>query len=188
MCKILIVDRDIKNRTLIRLSLRDFEISETDNGSTAIEMIKKHNPKVVLFNLSTPHWELFVEDKNLDTIAVAITESKNEEKMKYAFDVGVDDVIYMKPFFPVLLKCKIDKLRSRQVYGKVSALLTEVSVCLQQISTVLEVVNIGGGRNSPTASQRFSPTSDRRRKKCGRLGSKIATKRRTMSKGPRRQE
>ena len=184
MCKILVVDSDIKTRTLIRLSLREYEISETDNGSTALEIIKSTAPQVVLFNLSTPYWELFVEDKSpVDTIAVAITESKNEEEMKYAFDVGVDDVIYMKPFFPVLLKCKIDKLRSRQVYGKVSALLTEVSVCLQQISTVLEVVNIGGGRNSPTASKGLSLTSDRRRKKCGRLGSKTAAKRCTMSNG-----
>lgn len=186
MCKILVVDSDIKTRTLIRLSLREYEISETDNGSTALEIMKSIAPKVVLFNLSTPHWELFVEDKNLDTIAVAITESKNEEEMKYAFDVGVDDVIYMKPFFPVLLKCKIDKLRSRQVYGKVSALLTEVSVCLQQISTVLEVVGIGGGGNSPTASKGLSLTSDGRRKKCGRLGSKTTAKRCTVPKGPRR--
>lgn len=184
MCKILVVDRDIKTRTLIRLSLREYEISETDNGSTALEIMKSTAPKVVLFNLSTPHWELFVENKSpVDTIAVAITESKNEEKMKYAFDVGVDDVIYMKPFFPVLLKCKIDKLRSRQVYGKVSALLTEVSVCLQQISTVLEVVNIGGGRNSPTTGKGLSLTSDRRRQKCSRLGSKTKAKRYTMSNG-----
>ena len=51
MCKILVVDSDIKTRTLIRLSLREYEISETDNGSTALEIIKSTAPKVVLFNL-----------------------------------------------------------------------------------------------------------------------------------------
>jgi two-component system response regulator HydG len=53
--KILVVDDDIAHRTMLRIILSwEYEISEADDGSSAIEKIQHYPPDLVLMDIRMP--------------------------------------------------------------------------------------------------------------------------------------
>jgi DNA-binding response OmpR family regulator len=117
MPKILIVDdepyvRLLIERTLERLEDYGVEIEVTDNGATALEMIRKSPPNLVFLDVMMPRMNGFDVCKAVkndyatkDVYIVLLTAKGQEVDRKKGLEFGAD--MYMtKPFSPDELVAK----------------------------------------------------------------------------------
>ncbi|GIP20298.1 PleD family two-component system response regulator [Paenibacillus sp. J22TS3] len=113
--RILIVDNDatIREFLQIRLQMQGYETYEAEDGLSALEMIEKLKPDMVLTELNLygidglPYIN-HIQNMNVSKSPkiVVLTEQKVEQTISQCFQSGVEDYI-TKPFSPVELDARI---------------------------------------------------------------------------------
>lgn len=115
MSKILIVDDHSDIRRLIRLLLdRTFEVLEADNGTDALDIVRRERPAVVVLDVMMPG-ELdglqvlgtIKKDPDLkDIYVVMVTARGQSADFEAATNLGAD-AYFIKPFSPLSLATHI---------------------------------------------------------------------------------
>lgn len=109
MAQILIVDDQSDVRRLLSISLsKTYEILESDDGQTALDMVHQHNPRVVLLDVMMPGAMngldvLTAIKANPQTahIAVAIVSARGQPHDTQQADDRGADAYFIKPFSPL---------------------------------------------------------------------------------------
>jgi two-component system alkaline phosphatase synthesis response regulator PhoP len=132
--KILIVDdeQDITEFVGYNLKKEGFNIAITNNGKSAIEMVKEFNPHLILLDIMMPEMdgietcEKIREVPENRNIIIAFLTARSEDYSQIAgFEAGGDDYI-AKPIRPKVLISRIYALLKR--YGQVKDAQTEQNV------------------------------------------------------------
>lgn len=134
--KILIVDDDPINRTLLRHMLMEQgygECFEAEDGQSAIDLAQQCNPDIVLLDIVMPGMDGFDVAKYLKARAatylpiIFITASDDRSKLIKCLDVGGDDFA-LKPFDKFILSAKIKAhLRIRTMAQQIAMQNLELS-------------------------------------------------------------
>lgn len=102
--RILIVDDEQPIQRILRrnLTMSGYDILVADNGKLAVEMVRLHQPDLILLDLCLPGelngLEVCVRVRQMNTIPIIVLSAVNEEKQKVrALDLGADDYL-TKPF------------------------------------------------------------------------------------------
>ena len=109
MAQVLIVDDQSDIRRLLSISLgKSYEILESEDGKTALEMVLQHSPKVVLLDVMMPGTMNGLEvlaaiKSNPQTahIAVAIVSARGQPADCQQADLQGADAYFIKPFSPL---------------------------------------------------------------------------------------
>ena len=117
--KILCIEDEPEMLDLLKLILsrRGFEVIGADGGRIGLELLKEHQPDLVLLDLMMPDmdgWDVFQQikaDDNLKHTPVIVVTAKaqNIDKVLGLHIAKVDDYI-AKPFSPKELLASIDKI------------------------------------------------------------------------------
>lgn len=108
---VLIVDDNANIRRLIHATLgTEFLTVEAEDGSTALEMIHKHRPRIVLLDVMMPGrlngletLSAIREDAGIsETFVIIVTARRQEEDLRNARRHGADAYL-AKPFAPTEL-------------------------------------------------------------------------------------
>lgn len=126
MLKILIVEDDIKLRTLIKDSLDryGYEIVCVENFSVVQEIFEKEKPQLVLLDINLPYNDgfyycrLFRRYSKIPIIMISARSGDMEQVM--SMELGADDYV-VKPFNIEILVAKVRSV-FRRVYGEYSEL------------------------------------------------------------------
>ncbi len=126
MLKILIVEDDIKLRTLIKDSLEryGYNIICVENFSDVQAIFEKVNPQLVLLDINLPYYDgfyycrLFRKHSKVPIIMISARDGDLEQVM--SMELGADDYV-VKPFSIELLVAKV-KSSLRRVYGEYSVI------------------------------------------------------------------
>ena len=120
--KVLVVDDFSTMRRIIKNLLRDLgftNISEADDGSTALPMLKEGSFEFVVTDWNMPGMQgidllkAIRADSNLSHIPVLmVTAEAKKEQIIMAAQAGVNGYI-VKPFTAATLKAKLDKIFER---------------------------------------------------------------------------
>lgn len=112
--KIAIVEDDENLRFLVssRLSQEGYTILETGNGATAIDLILKEQPNIVLLDWMLPEKEgsevcAYVREKGFDKIIIMMTAKSQDLDKIDAFSFGASDYV-TKPFNMDVLVAMLD--------------------------------------------------------------------------------
>jgi len=134
--KILIVDDEYLERTLIKLSIdwiaHDFEIiGEADSGETALRLIEKNPPDILITDICMPFMDglklcAAVREKYEDIKIIIITGHREFEYAKTAIKVGVTDFL-LKPInseevLKIALKLKEEIINKRKFLSEFNAM------------------------------------------------------------------
>ncbi|MFC2132096.1 response regulator [Bacteroidota bacterium] len=102
-CSVLIVDDEPYYRSSIRVAIEltlGAEVIEVDNGSEALDYLKKEKPDLILMDINMPLMdgvtclERIRKDPGLKDIAVIpYTQESSEEVKKKLYDLGIEDFI-----------------------------------------------------------------------------------------------
>lgn len=121
--KLLIVEDQADIRRLIRWSLEDsgFQIEEAANGTTGLELAKKHKPELMLLDVMMPGGLDGIEvckavkaDPTLThTIIIMLTAKASSKDHEQARDAGADSFL-PKPFSPARLLELIEALMKQR--------------------------------------------------------------------------
>jgi len=118
MYEILIVDDEVKIRTLIR-KYAEFEghkTFEASNGMEAIELCKSKTFDIIIMDVMMPKLDGFCtckEIRKFSQIPVLMLSARGEEYDKiHGFELGIDDYV-VKPFSPKELMMRIDAIMKR---------------------------------------------------------------------------
>jgi two-component system KDP operon response regulator KdpE len=101
--KILIVDDEPAIRRLLRTSLaaNDYRTVEAENGKTALELVGREKPDLVILDLGLPDingLEVIRGIRATSAVPIVILSSRDDERGKVeALDLGADDYV-TKPF------------------------------------------------------------------------------------------
>ncbi len=117
--KILIVEDELAIRKLINFNLQrsNFDVIETDEGKQVIPLIKKHDPSLILLDLTLPDMDGFdlcaqLTD-NHPEIPIIIVSARGQDMEKImGLELGADDYI-VKPFNPLELVARIRSVLRR---------------------------------------------------------------------------
>lgn len=126
MFKILIVEDDIKLRTLIKDSLEryGYEIVCVDDFSTVPQSFEREKPNLVLLDINLPYNDgfyycrLFRRHSKIPIIIISARSGDTEQVM--SMELGADDYV-VKPFNIEILVAKVRSV-FRRVYGEYSEL------------------------------------------------------------------
>jgi len=122
--RILVVDDNPANRTLVRVALATDEhtIIEAENGLQALEKIQSERPDLVLLDIMMPVMDGYSVLKRLRGemglmgLPILILSSKGEaESQSLALEIGADDYL-TKPFDHGVLRARIRALIRRSEY------------------------------------------------------------------------
>jgi CheY-like chemotaxis protein len=109
MAQVLIVDDQSDIRRLLSISLgKSYDILESEDGQTALDMVQQHSPRVVLLDVMMPGamngLEVLAAIKSNPLtahIAVAIVSARGQpHDTQQADDFGAD-AYFIKPFSPM---------------------------------------------------------------------------------------
>lgn len=121
MKTLLIADDEIAVRRLVRMTLEDddYYILEAGDGETALEMVREHQPELVLLDVMMPKRtgievcrELKQDDATSDTRVVMLTARAQEADEDEGRAAGADGY-FRKPFSPIALLEKVDEMLGR---------------------------------------------------------------------------
>ncbi len=109
MTQILIVDDQPDIRRLLSISLgKNYEILESQDGVTALEMIKQHRPKVVLLDVMMPGelnglqvLDAIKSDPQMRQTFVAMVTARGQEADSKDASARGADAYFVKPFSPM---------------------------------------------------------------------------------------
>ena len=117
MKNILIVDDHPDIRNLVRVLLdRHYTIFEADNGVSALELVRRHHPALVVLDVMMPGeidglqaLKIIKEDPELaDIYVIMVTARGQVSDFEFATSLGAD-AYFIKPFSPLKL---VNKIRS----------------------------------------------------------------------------
>lgn len=118
--KMLIVDNQAENRTVLKLLLETvgFQVIEASNGQEAIELWQKNTPAMIWMDIRMPIMDGFTatrlireieKSKNIKpTIIIAFTASVFEHEQEAIYQVGCNDLV-SKPFYESVIFEKISQ-------------------------------------------------------------------------------
>ncbi len=118
---VLIVDDDANIRRLIHATLgTEFLTVEAEDGSTALEMIHKHRPRIVLLDVMMPGrlngletLSAIREDAGIsETLVMIVTARRQEGDLRNAHRHGADAYL-AKPFAPTELRQVVRDMLSK---------------------------------------------------------------------------
>ena len=119
MKKILIVDDEEKVRKLVEVTLSgsDLEVLHASSGDEALETAREAKPDVILLDIMMPGGldgfdvcRLLREDPDTEGIYIIMLTAKGQQADKEkGISLGADDY-FVKPFSPMELMDKIDKI------------------------------------------------------------------------------
>jgi two-component system alkaline phosphatase synthesis response regulator PhoP len=119
--KILVVEDEEDIRELIAFSLeaKGYTAITAENGQTALELISKERPELVLLDIMLPVLDGFEvckklrEQENTKTIPVIMVTARGEEgDIVRGLELGADDYL-TKPFSPKILLARIQSVLRR---------------------------------------------------------------------------
>jgi adenylate cyclase len=120
--RVLIVDDNENNRDLLlrRLSREGCALAMAENGTQALEIMKRADFDLILLDIMMPEIDGFVvlaelkKDPKLQHIPVIMISAIDElESVVRCVELGADDYL-MKPFNPVLLRARVNALLERK--------------------------------------------------------------------------
>jgi CheY-like chemotaxis protein len=111
MTQILIADDHPEIRRILSISLgKSYEILESEDGGTALEMIRKHRPKVALLDVMMPGelnglqvLEAVKSDPTTRHIVVAMVTARGQISDSQDASIRGADAYFIKPFSPMLV-------------------------------------------------------------------------------------
>ncbi|BCV20132.1 response regulator [Moorella sp. Hama-1] len=115
MTRILIVDDEVAIQELLRYNLEEagFEVIGAADGKTALTMVKREHPDLVILDLMLPGMEglevcrRLKADRGTAAIPVIILSARDNEVDKVlGLEIGADDYV-TKPFSPRELLCRV---------------------------------------------------------------------------------
>jgi DNA-binding response OmpR family regulator len=130
MRKILVVDDEPSIRDLLRVILesRGFEVTEADNGLTALRVFQAEDPDMVILDVMMPKMDGLECCRRLRDITdrpiLMLTAKGEDYDQVNGLDCGADDYV-IKPFTPMVLVARMEALmrrsdkesRARSVFG-----------------------------------------------------------------------
>lgn len=117
MHKVLIVDDQADIRRMMNIALgEDFDLLETEDGLTALDMVRQHRPDVVLLDVMMPGGldglqvlEKIRADPRLKHTRVILVSAKGQVS---DYDLGMQmgaNAYFVKPFSPLQLLAAINE-------------------------------------------------------------------------------
>lgn len=113
--KILLVDDDVKNATLLRrfIETEGYEVEYASNGNIGIEMYKSLHPDLILLDVNMPEMDGFemaskIRETDKRVIIFFLTDRTEKVDRLYGFRLKGNDYI-PKPFYPEELIAKINE-------------------------------------------------------------------------------
>ena len=115
MHKILLVDDHSDIRRLVRITLgKSFEVMEADDGTTALEIVRRHKPNLIVLDVMMPGeldglqvLDAIKADPQLAHIHVIMVTARGQSR---DYDDGMQrgaDAYFIKPFSPLQLVAAI---------------------------------------------------------------------------------
>lgn len=118
MVRILVVDDEVKIRTIIRkyAEFEGYEVAEARDGVEALEICKAQDFDVVILDIMMPKLDGFATCRKIreyKKIPVIMLSARGEEYDRiHGFELGIDDYV-VKPFSPKELMMRIHVVISR---------------------------------------------------------------------------
>lgn len=120
---VLVVDDDAPSVKMIAFLLRDagYTVSTADNGVTALELVEKNNPDLVLLDVMMPHMdghEVCRRIRSKLQVPIIFLSAKGETTDRvHGLELGADDYL-AKPFEPTELLARVRAvLRRTEAYA-----------------------------------------------------------------------
>lgn len=122
--RILLVDDEIELAEFvkIRLEANNYEVLMAHDGKTALDLVKKENPDLLILDLMLPKMDgykvcgLLKRDSRYAKIPIIMFSAKaQDDDVKLAMEVGAEAYV-MKPFEPALLLSKIAELIQKTIH------------------------------------------------------------------------
>ncbi len=123
MMKILIVDDEMKIRTIIRkyAEYDGFEVEEASDGMQAVSLCKINSYDLAIVDVMMPELDGFSavrEIRKFSNIPVLMLSARGEEYDRiHGFELGIDDYV-VKPFSPKELMMRVQAILNRVQRGK----------------------------------------------------------------------
>lgn len=118
MLKILVVDDEVRIRTLIR-KYAEFEghsVTEAGDGMEAVHLCRQNTYDIVIMDIMMPELDGFSacrEIKKVSNVPIIMLSARGEEYDKInGFELGIDDYV-VKPFSPKELMLRIEAIMKR---------------------------------------------------------------------------
>jgi two-component system cell cycle response regulator DivK len=115
---VLVVDDFLDGREMVAeyLAFRGFTVLQAATGAEAIELARRHRPRLILMDLGMPGldgWEatrqLKADARTSDCVIIALTAHALKAEHVTALRAGCDDVL-AKPFDLATLADKVDRI------------------------------------------------------------------------------
>jgi len=146
--KVLIADDDERIREIVRIYLEaeGFIVYQAEDGNTALEMVRKDNPDLVILDLMMPEldgWTVCKILRKETKIPIIMLTAKGEENDRVlGFDLGADDYV-VKPFSPRELSARVKAvLRRWEGEEKTEHILSYPGLKINQITREVEIDRI----------------------------------------------
>jgi two-component system KDP operon response regulator KdpE len=116
--KILLIEDDLQTRRFLKknLNVRDWEVIDTDSGTSGLALVKEAMPDLLILDLGLPDMDGIAIIKNLrqfSTIPILVLSARSLEQSKInALDAGADDYL-TKPFGMGELNSRLQALMRR---------------------------------------------------------------------------
>ncbi|HUP91047.1 MAG TPA: response regulator [Solimonas sp.] len=135
---ILIVDDSASNRAVLRRAVADFgcEITETDNGATAVELALRHEYAVILLDIEMPLMDGFEVARQLrafgrtgKTPLIFVTAAYTRpEHARYGYELGAADYLLAKPIDVEALRSATELSLHASLHGKDVTVVPDASI------------------------------------------------------------
>ena len=116
--KILLIEDDLQTRRFLKknLNVRDWEVIDTDSGTSGLALIREEMPDLLILDLGLPDMDGITIIKHLrqfSTIPILVLSARSLEQSKInALDAGADDYL-TKPFGIGELNSRLQALMRR---------------------------------------------------------------------------
>lgn len=117
--KVLIVEDEEHIRKFININLKrsGFTVLESDTGESALEMVEKYKPKIIILDIMLPGIDGFEVCKRIrqnmsDIIIIMLTARGQDLDKITGLELGADDYM-VKPFNPLELVARIKTILRR---------------------------------------------------------------------------
>ncbi|MBS45628.1 MAG: two-component system response regulator [Nocardioides sp.] len=117
-------DPDVRDLIQVVLSQSGFFVVLADDGPSAIEAVRRHDPMLTTLDVNMPGMDGFAVAKELrefsHTYLIFITSLAEEVDIIRGFEAGADDYL-VKPFRPRELRARADSMLRRASYAQAAA-------------------------------------------------------------------